>query len=130
MPTATIITLPKPGKEPTVPQNFRPICLLHVDVKLYAKLIDNRLSNLLPKLINQDQVGFVSGRQPTDATRRMINRLHLAESSGRPSQLLTLDAEKAFDRVHWGYLTRVLEKFSLTGLIQRAILALYPFPSA
>lgn len=74
---ATIVTLPKPGKETNVTQNFRPISLLNVDVKLYAKLLANRMTNLLPKLIDQDQVGFA-----TDATRRMVNLLHLAEKSG------------------------------------------------
>lgn len=128
--TATIITLTKPGKEPNLPQNFRPISLLNVDVKLHTKLIANKLTDLLPKLINYDQVGFVMGRQTTDATRRMLNLLHLVEQKKEPSLLLTLDAEKAFDRVYWGYLGRVLEKFGMTGPIQRAILALYSSPVA
>lgn len=127
---ATIITLPKPGKDPSTPQNFRPVSLLNVDVKLYAKLIANRLASLLPTLINQDQVGFVLGLQANDATRRLINVLHSAEKSKRPSLLLMLDAEKAFDRVHWGYLNKVLEKFNITGPIQKAIEALYSSPSA
>lgn len=122
--TATIITLPKPGKEPNLPQNFRPISLLNVDVKLYAKLIAHRLMTMLPKLINYDQVGFVMGRQTADATRRMVNLLHLMERKGERSLLLTLDAEKAFVRVHWGYLSKDLEKFGLS------ILALYSYPSA
>lgn len=80
--TATIITLLKPGKEPNLPQNFRPISLLNVDVKLYAKMLAHRLRNLLPKLINFNQVGFVLGRQTPDATRRMLNLLHLIEKKG------------------------------------------------
>lgn len=93
--TATIVTLPKPVKEPNAPQNIRPILLLNVDVKLYA----NRLAKLLPKQINNDQVGFVNGHQGTDATRRMISLIHLVEKSGGPSLLLTLDAEKAIEYI-------------------------------
>lgn len=45
-------------------------------------------------------------------------------------RLLALDAEKAFDHVHWGYLTEVLSAFGFKGPILSAILALYTSPSA
>lgn len=102
---ATIITLPKPDKEPNIPQNFRQISLLNIDVKVYAKLIANRLAAVLPSLINQDQVGFITGAQAPNATRRMVNLLHLMEKHKELSLPLVSDSEKALDRVHWGYLT-------------------------
>lgn len=114
---AIVVTLPKPGKDPTSPQNFCPISLLNVDVKIYAKLIANRLINILLKLIHKDQTGFTKGRQSSDATRRMIDIIHQVDNSGTPSVLLSLDAEKAFDRVHLGYLFSVLPKFGFTGQI-------------
>lgn len=127
---ALIVMLPKPGKDPNTPQNFRPISLLNHDIKLYAKIIANRLIDLLPTLIHPDQSGFTKGRQTSDATQRMVNIIHHAEKHEMPSLLLSLDAEKAFNRVHWHYLDMGLQKFGFQGHILSAIMALYSHPSA
>lgn len=60
----------------------------------------------------------------------MLNLLHFAEVTKEPSVFLALDAEKAFDRVHWGYLSRTLHKFGISGMIHSAIMSLYSSPSA
>lgn len=91
--SALVVTIPKPGKDPTTPKNFRPISLLNIDLKIYAKLIAERLIEILPTLIHPDQSEFTKGRQTSDATRRIINNIHHAESSGTPSLLLSLDRE-------------------------------------
>lgn len=54
----------------------------------------------------------------------------MAETTGTLSLLLSLDAEKAFNRVHWKYLHSVLNKFGFQGTILKAIMALYTSPSA
>lgn len=100
---ATIITLPKPGKSPDQPANFRPISLLNSDTKLYAKLLASRILKVLPDLINSDQEGFIKGRQAPDGTRRILNIISRLEHTKTPAILLSLDAEKAFDRIHWGF---------------------------
>lgn len=51
---ALIITLTKPGKEPTSPQNFHPISLLNLDLKIYAITIARRLMIIMPDLIHKD----------------------------------------------------------------------------
>uniref|UniRef100_A0A8C5PT47 Reverse transcriptase domain-containing protein n=1 Tax=Leptobrachium leishanense TaxID=445787 RepID=A0A8C5PT47_9ANUR len=127
---ATVITLPKPGKPPTHCANFRPISLLNVDIKLYAKLLASRIAPLLPKLIHPDQTGFVPGRQTCDNTRRLFDIIDLANRSGDPGLLLSLDAEKAFDRMHWGFLHQALEAFLFPAPFIRSIMALYSAPSA
>ena len=44
--------------------------------------------------------------------------------------ILTLDAENAFDRMHWEYISQTLSKFGLQGFIHSAIMALYTHPTA
>ncbi|KAM3932792.1 uncharacterized protein RB166_005838 [Leptodactylus fuscus] len=120
--STTIVTLPKPGKSPTVPANFRPLSLLNIDVKLYAKILAERLLHFLPQLIKPDQVGF--GRQAPDGTRRFRDLIQKAKKDGAPSLLL------AFDRVHWSHLDSLLDKFGVGPVFKSAILALYSHPSA
>lgn len=122
---AMIITLPKPGKT-TPPQNFRPIS------KPQRKNIHQSISippSWYTTLFNSQWPEF-KGRQVSDATRRLISVIHHAESTGMPSQLLSLDEEKAFDRIHWTYLQQVLHKFGFWGKILNAMLALYTAPTA
>lgn len=127
---ATIVTIPKEGKDDSLPQNYRPISLLNTDVKIYAKILANRLSVFLPHLIHPDQSGFISSRGASDATRRAINILHYIHQKKVPSIFLALDAEKAFDRINWLYINKVMLKFGFSGWILPAILALYSCPSA
>lgn len=60
-------------------------------------------------------MGFLRGRQTSDATRRIVNVIHYAERTRTPSLLLSIDAEKAFDRVHWTYMEMTLNKFGFRG---------------
>lgn len=129
MPQANVIALPKPGKRTNCTQNFRPILLLNTNLKFFAKLITNRLAIITPQLVKEDQVGFVKGRQAPDGTPRLYNLLRVAESRWTPTVVLTLDAKKAFDRVHCGFLKATLQKFGLSGTILSAM-ALYTNPSA
>lgn len=127
-----IITIPKPDKDPSSTANYRPISLLNTDVKLYAKVVASRLMPLLPILVHPDQVGFVPERQAPDATRRVINLIHQTNQTRTPSLLLSLDAEKAFDRVHWGFMKALISLNSAyrVGSKKQYSLSLYSNPSA
>lgn len=124
-----ITTIHKPGKSPHDPANYRPISLFNTDLKLYSKLLATRLATYMPTLVQTDQVGFIHSRQASDGTCRFIDMIHWAEHYQMPSLLISLDAEKAFDRVNWLYLDLVLQKFGIHGPFRQAILGLYSGPN-
>lgn len=68
------------------------------------------------------------GKQTSDATRQLVNIIIHAELGQTSFLLLSIDAEKAFNQVHWGYMRQVLRQFRFQGPILSAVLALYSNP--
>lgn len=55
---------------------------------------------------------------------------HAAKIRGTPMLLLSTDAEKAFDRVHWPFLFETLRHIGLSQWMMNWIQAIYSRPSA
>ena len=52
----------KKNKPMNLIKNWRPITLLNCDYKIATKCIASRMKKVLPKLINNDQTGFMKNR--------------------------------------------------------------------
>lgn len=126
---ATISLLLKPNKDPRECSSYRPISLLNVDFKILSKTLALRFEQCLPSLISSDQTGFVKGRHGFFNLCRLFNILY-TPSSPLPEIALSLDAERAFDRVEWDYLYYTLNKFGFGKNLISWIKLLYSSPMA
>ena len=90
---------------------FRPISLCNVIYKIVSKVIENRLKPLLPGLISPEQSGFVEGRQILDGIITVQESIHSLKCTRHLGMLIKLDIAKAFDKLNWNYLEKVLQSF-------------------
>lgn len=100
-----------------------------MDTKILSKVLAKRLEKVMPSIISDDQTGFIKGRHSLFNIRRLLNVMHSPNTS--PGEcIVTLDAEKAFDRVEWSYLFKVLEKFNFGPSFIQWVRLLYSSPTA
>ena len=108
-----LITLvPKKNKPANLLKNWRPITLLNCDYKIAAKSIANRIKKFLPKIINNDQTGFLKNRTIGENIRLIDSIIKYASTKQIPGLLLFIDFEKAFDSIEWPFIERTLKHFN------------------
>lgn len=121
---ALIVAIPKPGKPPTECSSYRPLSLLTVDNKIFAKILANRLSPLMHILVAPEQAGFIPTRNITYNLRTVFGILQHINPDAKAAAIF-LDMEKAFDSVEWPFLRQVLARLGLGPVFLQLVGTLY-----
>ncbi|KAF1320325.1 putative Pollike protein, partial [Globisporangium splendens] len=126
---SAVVLLYKKGSR-AEPGNYRPITLMPVDVKALSKTLTFRLQSVVCSLIHTDQKAFVKGRSIHHHVRFLADLQDLITNLDDEAYAMFLDFEKAFDRVNWDYMFRVLEKMGCGSAFIQWVRLLYTRPQA
>jgi hypothetical protein len=120
----TIVMIPKVEIPDRVSQ-FRPISRCNVVYKVISKVLSSRLKSILPDFISHHQSAFVPGRLITDNILLAYECIHtMKKKKGRRGLCaVKLDMQKAYDRVEWIFLEKIMLKFGFDQRWVKLIMA-------
>ena len=109
----SFITLIPKVKNPEYVFQYQPIYLSNVLFRVFSKVLANRLKQIMPQLVSDHQSAFMADRLISDNIMVAFETLHYMRnhSSGNTGYMaLKLDMSKAYDRVKWPYMEKLMRK--------------------
>jgi hypothetical protein len=108
-----VITLPKPDRDPKLPQNLRPISLLPTTSKLFEEVILKIVQKHIEEkgLLNASQFGFRARHSTTLQCMRPTDHVTLNFNNKIFKAAVFSDIEEAFDKTWHPGLIYKLSKF-------------------
>jgi hypothetical protein len=122
---SSILSLLFKKGDPLCLDNYRPISLLNVDLKLISHVLAQRLKKVLPKIINVDQTGYVKNRFIGFNLRQIQDIKDYADIYKIEGAIIFVDFTKAFDSLEWNFMLNTLKHFGFNESFINWVKTLY-----
>ena len=99
--------------------------------KSSTKILANQTQQYIKRIIDHDQVGLIPETQDWFNIHKSINMIHhINKLKDKNHTLISIDAEKVFDKIQHSLMIKTLERMGIEGVYLNIVKAIYDKPIA